>query len=200
VSERSPNRVTDADLDRLLAIECSWRERLERRPHWRLYAGRLLCICLAQGGARHLIDGTNGLKDFDVYRVFAASPDRPDPDPAIFRGRTQEDFGPSHFGDRGDDAFRGLQRRHPRLVHRNVDIYSLAAPVAPGTDPVRAIRILLVDPPTAKVAVVARKPVVIIDRRPPRIAWPVELEDAPLLGYAATGAASVSVVRKGMAP
>ncbi|MGA8926284.1 MAG: hypothetical protein WB462_08690, partial [Solirubrobacterales bacterium] len=40
--------------------------------HWRHHADRLLCICLASGGARHLIDGKTRLKDFDVYCVFAA--------------------------------------------------------------------------------------------------------------------------------
>jgi hypothetical protein len=184
VAERSVDRLTDDDLDRLLTIERRWRERLERRPHWRHYADRLLCVCLAQGGARHLIDGTTGLKDFDVYRVFAASRERPDPDPAIFRGRIHTDFGPSHFGDRDDDAFRRLQARYPSLRHRNVDMYSLAAPVEPGSDPVEAIRTLLASPRTSKQAQVAAKPVVIIDRRPPRLAWPPELEDAPLLGYA----------------
>jgi hypothetical protein len=116
--------------------------------------------------------------------VFAASPDRPSPDPAIFRGRTHTDFGASHFGNRKDNAFRALQRRHPSLVHRNVDLYSVAAPVAVGSDPVDAIRVLLSEPSTAKLAQLAKKPVVMIDRRPPRVAWPAELESAPLRGYA----------------
>jgi hypothetical protein len=184
VPDRSPDKLTDADLDRLLAIELEWRRSLERRKaHWRHSGERLLCVCLAQGGARHLIDGVNGLKDFDVYRLFAASPERPAPDPAIFRGHTHVDFGPSHFGDRSDPAFRQMQRRYPGIVHRNVDRYSLDVPTEPGSDPVPALRARLASPSTHKLELLARKPVVIIDRRPPRIAWPVELEDAPLRGY-----------------
>ncbi len=184
MAERSPDKLTDADLDRLLTIERQWRESLERRKaHWRHYGERLLAVCLAQGGARHLIDGTTGLKDFDVYRLFASSPERPSPDPAIFRGHTHVDFGASHFGDRTDPAFRQIQRRYPGIVHRNVDIYSIDLPVEPGRDPVPALRALLTAPPTHKLELLARKPIAIIDRRPPRVVWPVELEDAPLHGY-----------------
>jgi hypothetical protein len=88
-NERSLEKLSDADLHRLVELARLWQQDLERRkPHWRLYEGRLLCVCLAQGAALHLIDGTNGIKDFDVYRFFAASPERPNPDPAIYRGRT----------------------------------------------------------------------------------------------------------------
>jgi hypothetical protein len=188
VPDRSPDRLADADLDRLLAIELDWRRSLEqRKAHWRHYGDRLLGICLAQGGARHLIDGTNGLKDFDVYRLFAASPERPSPDPAIFRGHTHVDFGSSHFGDRSDAPFRLIQRRYPGIVHRNVDIYSLSLPCEPGSDPAFALRALLSMPPTHKLALLALKPVVRIDRRPPQVVWPLELERAPLLGYAPGG-------------
>lgn len=185
MSKRSRKKLTDTDLDHLLSIERRWRESLERRiPHWRLYVDRLLCICLAQGGARHLIDGTTGIKDFDLYRIFAASSVRPYPDPAIYRGNTHEDFGPSRFGSRTDPDFRRFQRRHTKVIHRNVDIFSLAVPAEPASDPVTGIRALLAEPPTPKVALIAEKPFVIIDQRPPRVAWPVELEDAPLRGYA----------------
>jgi hypothetical protein len=187
VAERSCDQVTDADLDRLLAIERRWRNHLERqKAHWRHYGERLLGICLAQGGARHLIDGATGIKDFDVYRLFAASPERRNPDPAIYRGHTHVDFGESHFGDRSDPAFRRMQERYPAIVHRNVDMYSLALQTKPGSDPVPALRALLAAPPTGKLELLARKPVVIIDQRPPRVAWPVGLEDALLRGYAAS--------------
>jgi hypothetical protein len=184
VPTRSPDKLSDGDLDRLLSIEAAWRASLERRfAHWRHYSERLLCICLAQGGARHLIDGETKLKDFDVYRVFAASPERPRPDPAIYRGNTHEDFGVSHFGSRSDADFRDLQRRYAKIRHRNVDIYSLAVDAKPGDDVVPALRRLLQAPPTRKLALVAKKPFVIIEERPPRVAWPVELADAELRGY-----------------
>lgn len=170
------------DLDRLLKIEREWRASLEqRKEHWRLYADRLLCVCLAQGGALHLIDGKNGIKDLDVYRFFAAHPDRPKPDPAIYRGRTFKDMGRSRLGKRTDrDGTTGF----PGYAGRNVDIFSVALPVGPRSDPVPAIRALLARPRTDTERALAAKAVVLIDRQFPIVAWPPSAELAPLLGYA----------------
>jgi hypothetical protein len=50
--------VRDHDLDRLVETERRWRADLERRKeHWHLYADRLLCVCLAQGGGNPLLPG-----------------------------------------------------------------------------------------------------------------------------------------------
>jgi hypothetical protein len=54
--------VRDDDLNRLVEIERRWRARAAKE-HWRLYADRLLCVCLAQGAALHLIDRENRIKD-----------------------------------------------------------------------------------------------------------------------------------------
>jgi hypothetical protein len=79
-----------------------------------------------------------------------------------------------------------MQVRHPTIVHRNVDIYSLALPCTPGADPVPALRSVLSAPRTHKLELLSRKPMVLIDGRPPRVVWPVELEGAELRGYVAT--------------
>jgi hypothetical protein len=77
---RSRSKLRDQDIDRLLEIERDWRRSLEhRKQHWRQYAPRLFCVTIAQGGARHLIDGKTGIKDFDLYRFFANLPERPEP-------------------------------------------------------------------------------------------------------------------------
>jgi hypothetical protein len=189
--ERSPHRyygkLRAEDLDRLLELELElerdWRKSLEiRKDHWRLYANRLLCVCLAQGGALHLIDGENGIKDFDVYRFFAAHPARPQPDPAIYRGKTHCDFGPSRFGKRTDAE---AVARFPRFTGRNVDIFSVALPVAPDIDPALAIQALLGAPKTRTERELAAKAVVIIEPRPLRIAWPIRDAAVPLRGYTA---------------
>jgi hypothetical protein len=75
-ADRSPSRekLSDADIDRLLAIELHERERLYRESDiWRAHRNRLLCVCLGQGTALHLID-RSGLNDFDVLTFFARSP------------------------------------------------------------------------------------------------------------------------------
>lgn len=175
-------KVHDEELDRLVELEHCWRADLERRKeHWRLYADRLLCVCLAQGAALHLVDGKNGIKDFDLYRVFAAHPNRPQPDPAIYRGKTHVDFGPSRFGK---ITHPDGKARFPRFVGRNIDIFSLALPVEPDADPVPAIRRLLSNPRTRTERDLAAKAVIVIEPRPLRVAWPPDKERAPLYGYA----------------
>ncbi len=43
------------------------------------YAGRLVCRALCQGAALHYLDGTNGVKDFDVWSFYAERGDGPFP-------------------------------------------------------------------------------------------------------------------------
>jgi hypothetical protein len=55
-ADRSPSseKLSDADLDRLLEFERVERERLYRESAtWRAHRNRLLCVCL--GRARHSI-------------------------------------------------------------------------------------------------------------------------------------------------
>src|SRR4051812_11803129 len=76
VADRSPSRekLSDADLDQLLAIELRERERLYRESEiWRAHRNRLLCVCLGQGTGLHMLH-RSGLNDFDVLTFFAARP------------------------------------------------------------------------------------------------------------------------------
>lgn len=175
-SNRSYVTLREQDIERLLKIERNWRHSLEqRKEHWRQYAPRLLCVGIAQGGALHLIDGANGIKDFDIYRFFAKHPDRPDPDPAIYRGRTATDFGdPSRFGQNKDPH---ASDKVKRMKGRNVDIFSVALPVELGTEPVEAIQATLSAPRTNTERHLAAKAVVILDPRPYRVAWPPHARD-----------------------
>lgn len=181
-SNRTYAKLREQDLERLLEIERNWRLSLEeRKAHWREYAPRLLCVAIAQGGALHLIDGKNGIKDFDIYRFFAKHPDRPDPDPAIYRGRTAEDFGnPSRFG-RNEDPHASDKVK--RMKGRNVDIFSVALPVEAGADPVEAIQATLSAPRTDTERHLTAKAVVILDPKPYRVAWPPTADSFTLAGY-----------------
>ena len=179
-SHRSQLKLEPDDLRHLLALESQWRKGLEsQHDHWRLYRDRLVCICVAQGAAKHMIDGKTGIKDFDLYRIFAASERRPQPDPVIYRGRTVKDFGESRFGRRTDWWGR---RRFGRFTGRNVDIFSATLPHA-GDDPVEAIHRWLSSARTATERALVEKAVVLIDGASPRVAWPREAVGAALRGF-----------------
>lgn len=173
-------RLCHSDIERLLHLEREWRTYLEENEEgWAIYGKRLICICLCQGAALHLVDGRNGVKDFDVWRFFAAlSP--PPRRPGIYRRHTHVDFGPSRIGRR-TDAFAA--RRWPSFSGRNVDIRSAALPVAPGSEPVSAIREWLTLARTRTARHLARKAVVVLSPPPVRIAWPAVDRDEQLVGF-----------------
>ncbi len=127
--ERSYERLTQNDLGRLAVIAREDQDaRFARRPRWRPYADRVLCVALCQGAALHYVDGRNGVKDFDVYTSYAEHPTGPFP----FRWRTAVDFGPSRFGRYPGDpeSFSG----------RRVDLIGRSLDVPPDADPVEAVR------------------------------------------------------------
>ena len=124
-ADRSPSRekLSDADLDRLLQLERADRERLYRESEiWRDHRNRLLCVCLGQGTALHAIH-LSGLNDFDMLTFFARSPSlEPRRVNSSFRAGRHRDFGPSRFGERTRQKgtyevprLRGTQRRPVRL-------------------------------------------------------------------------------------
>ena len=161
---RSYERIVRKDLDRLAAIALSDRQaRFERRPRWRPYADRVLCVALCQGAALHFVDGRNGVKDFDVYTFYAEHPIGAFPP----RWRIQVDFGASRFGRYpGDpDSFRG----------RRVDLIGRSLDASPDADPVEAVRRYLLFAGTETARQLARKAVVLLDPEPRRgqVIWPV---------------------------
>jgi hypothetical protein len=92
---RSIEKITRADLRKLLLLARSdIDDFFERRPKYRkLYKGKEVLVALCQGAALHYIDGTNGVKDFDVWFFY--------PKYSIqlpYRRRGTVDFGPSKFG------------------------------------------------------------------------------------------------------
>src|SRR5436309_7834001 len=119
--DRSPARLTVADLERLRDVARADREFMfERNPNWRAYRDRMLCVALCQGAALHYINGASGIKDFDVWTFFARSPARAHPDPALFRRRRAADFGASRFG-RTTSAPAWIRGRRIDLLARSLD-------------------------------------------------------------------------------
>jgi hypothetical protein len=86
------------------------------------------------GGALHYLDckkgaaKKNGVKELDVYGFYADDPEIPWP----YRRHGVSDFGASEFGYHPN-------KRHD-FVGRHVDLMGRALPVAPGANPVLAVR------------------------------------------------------------
>jgi hypothetical protein len=161
--ERSREKLTLRDLGRLAEIAKDDRDaRFARRPRWKPYADRVLCVALCQGAALHYVDGRNGIKDFDVYTFYAEHPTGPFP----FRWRTEVDFGPSRFGrySADPDRFRG----------RRVDLIGRSLNFPLDVDPVEAVRHYLSAGRTETARQLAMKAVVLLAPEELRgeIIWP----------------------------
>ena len=135
-SERSLESIGQPDLIRLAELAAQTERRLfTRNPDSAgRYAGRLLCRALCQGAARHYLDGTTGIKDFDVWSFYAQRNDGPFP----YRWRATADFGPSRFDRYPHDppSFRG----------RRVDFLGRSLPATLTDDPVTVLRAYLSAP------------------------------------------------------
>jgi hypothetical protein len=167
---RSYEAIDEADLRRLAQFMHAWLDHLfATSEKWQVYRGRLLAICLVQGAALHYVDGTTGIKDFDVYAFFARHHGRPYPD-SLFRPGLHRDFGPSRFGRRTDADGRA---RWPSFAGRNVDLYTEALETSPGGDYVAALRRRLSERPTKKWRFLAAKAVVRIEPEPVAVLWPL---------------------------
>jgi hypothetical protein len=158
-------RIEVADLLRLAALAADAEAELfERNPRRSgRYAGRLLGRALCQGAAVHYVDQKNGVKDFDVWSLYAQYDDWPFP----ARWRGTRDFGPSEFGRYPGDP--------PRYSGRRVDLLGRSLPAAPGADPADAIRRYLTARRTTSAKALAAKAAVLIapQNRVGEIVWPL---------------------------
>ena len=163
-SERSYEPITLDDLARLSHLAAEDRERrFRRRPRWSVYRDRVLCVALCQGAALHFVNGTTGVKDFDVWTFYAEHPEGPFP----YRWKTAADFGESRFGPQPSDPF-GRD-----FVGRRVDLIGRSLPEPPDADPVDALRRYLEEGRTASACALAAKAVVSLDPVPlrGRVVW-----------------------------
>ena len=159
------------------SLEHRERQRLDRESEiWAAHRGRLLCICLGQGSACHLIDGCTEIKDFDLWTFFAHREDLPrrSIESAFRRGR-QREFGRSRFGVRTDAYF---QERFPTFLGRNVDMFAVAIQARPKEDPAAAVQAWLSDPPTCRADWLAKKAFVMLEPR----RLEIDGRDRPLRG------------------
>jgi hypothetical protein len=163
--ERSMERITEPDLQRLAAIARIDRESMFRQnEHWRAYQAHLLCVALCQGAGLHYVTGTNGVKDFDVWTFFAKSAWRKHPDPALYRRNRPADFGESRFG-RTISAPSWIKGRRIDLLARSLD-------VAPSADPIAALLDWLTAGRTTSARRLAQKAVVMVEPICGTVVWP----------------------------
>lgn len=155
--------LTGEHLRRLAELAEADREGLFiRNPHLSVYRDRILLTALCQGAALHFVNGTNGVKDLDVYTFYAEDSGVGYP----YRRRGVEDFGDSGLGRHPDDhGFQG----------RRVDLLGRTLKVSTNADPVTSIRNYLRAGGTATARELAKKAVVVIDpgARFGQVAWPL---------------------------
>jgi hypothetical protein len=109
------------------------------------------------------LDGTTGIKDFDVWSFTPGMTMGPFP----YRWRATADFGPSRFGRYPHDP--------PSFQGRRVDFPGRSLPASLTDHPVTVLRTYLSAPRTRTARALAAKAVVLID--PPghlgEIVWPI---------------------------
>jgi hypothetical protein len=152
---RSYERITESDLRRLAELAAEDRRDLFARipETGRLYADRLFAVALCQGGALHFINGTNGIKDLDVWSFYGQHPARQFPP----RRRKQVDFGDPKFGTTDDS---------PQFIGRSVDLIGRSVPDADRAHPVETLRQYLGAGATQSARCLAEKAVILLEPTP----------------------------------
>jgi hypothetical protein len=113
------------------------------------------------------VDGTNGVKNFDVWTFYAEHPEAPFP----HRRRGRRDFGPSHFGRYpADREFAG----------RALDFLARSVWYPVGADPVAAVQNYLFEGQSDSARRLAQKAVVVLEPAQLRghVIWPM-VADVP---------------------
>lgn len=152
---RAYEPLTRRHLDKLAEIARRDREDLfQRRPHLQVFRDRILTVALCQGGAQHFVDDCHGVKDLDVWTLYAGHPEVNYPP----RRRGEAEFGASDLS--------GWSER--------VDLLGRSLPYPVGYDPVAVWREYLGKPKTKSARCLSRKPVVLIEPAGLRakVVWP----------------------------
>jgi hypothetical protein len=119
-------------------------------------------VALCQGAAQHLVDGENGVKDFDVWTFYAARPDHP---AFPWRRRVARDFGDPRFGRTPNTS---------GFVGRRVDLHGRSIEVGEEGDPAAALAAYFSEGGTASARALARKAAVLLEPsdRLGTVVWP----------------------------
>ncbi|HRJ59525.1 MAG TPA: hypothetical protein PLV64_24810 [Anaerolineales bacterium] len=158
---RSYLPIEMADLYRLLEIAKQDREAFfYTHPEWRkYYSQRVIGVALCQGAAKHYVDGSTGINDFDVYTFYRKHPQR-----NWYAKRIKSyDFGDKKFGKSVDK---------PDFIGRRVDCLSRSIEVKKEEDIQTALRRYLTEGKTETAKLLAAKAVVLLEPACGEIIWP----------------------------
>lgn len=131
-AERSYAPLTATHLARLSTLAAEDHRHFTRAGGRPEYADRRLCVVLAQGAALHHVNGTTGVKDFDVWTFYARVPGRPF---SFGQRKRHVDFGASEHGRNLYPA----DFEHPQLSSwrrfegRKVDLMIRSLDLPPGS-------------------------------------------------------------------
>lgn len=128
---------------------------IQRNPRHIGLEKRLILIALCQGAATHHLDGTTGVKDFDIWMFFADRPGRP---PYPVRRTGTAEFGGPRFQESS----------------RRVDILGRTLPVSGDAEPVQAVQDYLAFPKTSTARHLSKKACIVLEpaARRGEIIWP----------------------------
>jgi|WetSurMetagenome_2_1015567.scaffolds.fasta_scaffold89841_2 hypothetical protein len=125
---RSYLSIDKKDLKRLARIaEADRKDLFDRLPHLLPMSKLLFCVALCQGAGLHYVNGTNGVKDFDVWSFYRADPKYTFPARRIIN----RDFRDKKFGRSPD---------RPDYIGRRVDLIGRSITCFPEDTLVAALR------------------------------------------------------------
>ena len=132
-------------------------------PEWaKAYAKRVFCTALCQGAAKHYIDSTTGINDFDIYTFYKRHPQK-----RWYAKRIKSyDFGDQKFGQSIDK---------PNFAGRRVDCLGREIEVDGDEDCVAALRRYLQEGKTETAKLLAQKAVVLLEPNCGIVVWPISV-------------------------
>lgn len=164
MSERSNERITRADLKKLVRIARDERaDFFGRHPEWALlYRKRLVCAALCGDAALHFFNGATGVREFHVWSFYAANSESAFPHQHV----AKLDFGKSKFGQDPDNP-QAYQGRRVEMRGRSLDCKS-------GADPIEALQHYLKAGETPSARELREKAVVLLEPEPflGYVVWP----------------------------
>jgi hypothetical protein len=156
---RSFEAIRKEDLERLAQIAAASFEGLfDRREASRVCRGRLRLLCLCQGAALHLRDGSRGIHDFDVWGFFSQTEGGSFPP----RWSGKADFGASRFGKSLDDKER---------QGRKVDVMGRSIEFRPDETAINAVRRWIISGGGKSPWFIRLRPVIVISPGPDFGTW-----------------------------
>lgn len=151
--DRSFERISKADLKKLARLARAERDDFfSRHNEWAiLYRRRIICTALCQEAALHYLNGSTGVREFNVWTFYAEHPEAQFP----FQQITKRDFGKSRFGQdsQSPEAYEG----------RRVELQGRSLDCKPGDDPIEVLQQYLKGGDTPSARELREKAVVLLE-------------------------------------